>query len=578
MTKREWEITKGKELMYLSKHFITLVFSFTLGWLFSAASLAAPAIWEAQIGPTVTDTDPLPPTPFLDDTDDADTGIEITFGDMTFPFDGTDYNVLSISSNGLISLGGSNGSDPEGDIDVVRNYPNPSIAPLFTDLDPGGDGGDIFINRFDDDDNNTTDRIVITYATGMHDCTDEECSVLAQVQLFGNGAIIFGYNGVVQTTSQTSPIFVGISEGDGADDPGETDFSAVIVEEEMGTTIYEEFAGGPTEFDLDDSNIVFIPSGPSSYIVISIPSGTSSDIVSDILTSPPEHWESAIGSTLRGAALDNSINSTVNLTFGSMRFPFAIGTSKETTYTGTNILNISSNGFISLGGSNGSGCENDDPTRCGGEPTAFVSSTFPWIAPFWTDLSPGRQGGDVFINRFNDDFDPEDDRIVVTFVTGFSDCAANECSVLTQVQLLEDGTIIFGYNGVVQTDSQGSDILVGVTPGSTITPDPGNTDLSKEAPFNSVTETTVYEVFLSASAPPFDLDGGNVVFEPNGVGGYQVTTPGIGGKSIGGSFGGGGGGGCSLTGKDTFDPTLWLLVLIAAFWLKRHKKRRHSHP
>jgi len=570
--------------MYIPKYFLPLAISLTLCCLYTGTSLAAPAIWETQIGSTVTDTAPLPPTPFLDDTDDADTGTEITFGDMTFPFNGTDYKVLSISSNGLISLGGSNGSDPVGNIDVVRNYLNPSIAPLFTDLDPGGDGGDIFINRFDDDDNNTTDRIVITYATGMRHCTNEECSVLAQVQLFGNGAIIFGYNGIVQTTNQTSPIFVGISEGAGADDPGESDFSAVIAEEEMGTTIYEEFAGGPTEsdlndkFDLDDSNIVFIPSGPSSYIVVFIPSGTSSDIdiVSDILTSsPPEHWESAIGSTLRGAALDNSINSTVNLTFGSMMFPFAIGTSKETTYTGTDILNISSNGFISLGGSNGSGCENDDPTRCGGEPTAFVSSTFPWISPFWTDLNPRLQGGDVFINRFNDDFDPEDDRIVITFATGFTDCAANECSVLTQVQLLDTGTIIFGYNGVIQTDSQGSDILVGVTPGSTSTPDPGNTDLSKEAPFDSVAETTVYEVFLAASVPPFDLDGGNVVFEPNGIGGYQVTTPGIGGIGIGdATSGGGGGGGCSLTGKGKLDPTLWLLVLTAALGLKRRRRQQ----
>jgi hypothetical protein len=559
--------------MYIPKYFLPLAISFTLGCLFSAASLAAPAIWEAQLGATITDR---LQNPALDRVDDADTGNTLTFGSMSFPFDGTIYtgsDLLAISSNGLISLGGSNGADAGGSPATLLGYTFPAIALLFTDLDPGNQGGDVYINRFNDDGDPEIDRIVITYATGFASCFRDECSALAQVQLLEDGTIIFAYNGIVQTVNQSSGFLVGVTPADGATDPGDSNLSATPFDSGAEATVYEEFANvPPTTFDLDDSNVIFTPNATGGFLV------------SDGLLLPPEPteppiWESATGSTLTGAlgaALDNSVNATVSLTFGSMAFPF-----NGSIYTDTSILNISSNGFISLGGSNGSGCENDDPTRCGGEPTAFVSSTFPWIAPFWTDLSPGLEGGDVFINRFNDDFDPEDDRIVITFATGFTDCAANECSVLTQVQLLEDGTIIFGYNGVVQTDSQGSDILVGVTPGSTSTPDPGNTDLSKEAPFNSVTEPTVYEVFLAASAPPFDLDGGNVVFEPNGVGGYQVTTPGIGGKSIGGSFGGGGGGGgggCSLTGKGTFDPTLWLLVLIAAFWLKRHKKRRHSHP
>ncbi len=546
--------------MYLPKQFLPLAISFTLGCLFSAASLATPAVWEAQLGATITDN---LMRPALDNRDNADTGNALTFGSMSFPFDGTTYtgpDVLAISSNGLISLGGSNGADAGGSPATLLGYSNPAIALLFTDLDPGNQGGDVYINRFNDDDDPEIDRIVITYATGFASCFRDECSALAQLQLLEDGSIIFAYNGIVQTVNQSSDILVGVTPAGGATDPGDADLSATPFDSGTEATVYEDFISvPPAPFDLDDSNVIFTPNGTDGFLV------------TDTLPDPPEPteppiWESAIGSSLTGAlggALDNSVNATVNLTFGSMVFPF-----NGSIYTGTSILNISSNGFISLGGSNGDGCF-AGPGTCEGDPTAFVSSIFPRIAPFWTDLNPGLEGGDVFINRFNDDLDLEDDRIVITFATGFSDCAADECSALTQLQLLEDGTIIFGYNGVIQTDSQGSDILTGVAPGNT--PDPGNTDLSEEAPFNSVGEPVVYEVFLAASAPPFDLDGGNVVFEPNGVGGYQVTTPGLGGKSLGEHFGGGGGGGCSLGGRGSFDPTLWLLVLTAVFGLKRRR-------
>ena len=177
----------------------------------------------------------------------------------------------------------------------------------------------------------------------------------------------------------------------------------------------------------------------------------------------PAIWEAQTGATLRGQALDNVDNGTVNLTFGSMSFPFA-----GKTYTGNDILNISSNGFISLGGDNGAGCDNGD---CSGDPIALVQGDFARIAPFWTDLNPDYNlgvggGGDIYYKTFNDDADPAIDRIVITFATGFHDCVGANCSTLVQVQLLEDGTIIFGYNGIVQTVNQTSNVLIGVSPGN----------------------------------------------------------------------------------------------------------------
>jgi len=556
--------------MYPPKYFLPLVIGLILGCLYTGASYAAPAIWEAQIGSTVTDTVPLLPTSFLDDTDDADTGIEITFDDMSFQFvdgtvDGFTYtgnDAISISSNGLISLGGSNGSDPAGDIDVVRNYPNPSIAPLFTDLDPGNGGGDIYINRFDDDNDRITDRIVITYVTGMHDCTNEECYVLAQVQLLSDGTIIFGYNGVVQTANQTSPVFVGVSPGNGAADPGASDLGTDF-DTGMEPTVYEDFTGAPPDFDLDDSNVVFVPNGTGGYTV------------SDTLASPPEsteppNWESEFGHTLDGQALDNRDNATVNLTFGTMSFPFS-----GTTYTNMDILNISSNGFISLGGNNGNGC-------CNGNPLDLAGGLFARIAPLWTDLNPDIfGGGDIYINRFDDDNDPADiDRIVVTFATGHAQCAADECSVLAQVQLLDNGTIIFGYNGYDlenALDDVSSDLLIGISPGTTGVFPPFSTDISASATFTTATNgTTIFELFEANSEPPFDLDGKNVIFTPNTANNsFTVSVLGD-NASIGTGGGGGGGGGCGLTGRGTPDPTLWLLALTAALCLKRRRRQQDS--
>ena len=54
----------------------------------------------------------------------------------------------------------------------------------------------------------------------------------------------------------------------------------------------------------------------------------------------------------------------------------------------------------------------------------------------------------MYINRFNDDADAAIDRIVITFATSLAQCVNSDCSVLVQVQLLENGTIIFGYNGI----------------------------------------------------------------------------------------------------------------------------------
>jgi hypothetical protein len=55
-----------------------------------------------------------------------------------------------------------------------------------------------------------------------------------------------------------SDALVGVTEGGGATDPGETDLSAGGAFSANGTT-YEQFTGSGDDFDLDLSTLVFAP-------------------------------------------------------------------------------------------------------------------------------------------------------------------------------------------------------------------------------------------------------------------------------------------------------------------------------
>ena len=539
--------------------------------LYAGAASAVPAIWEAQLGATVTSA---AAAPALDDQDNLDTGIDLSFGSMSFPFPDptqpsgvrtyTGADVLNISSNGFISLGGSNGSDPAPSVLALTTDTSARIAPFWTNLNPGGEGGDIFINRFDDNGDTNTDRIVITFATGVNDCIDEECRVLAQVQLIEDGTIIFGYNGIdLDDTASaiTADLLIGVSPGNGVAAPLLLkDFSADLpFPSAAEPTVFELFSPA-TGFDLDDSNIIFIANKTGGFFLVT---DDVSSLPAPPVSTEPQEWETRIGATLDMQALDGVDDGSVNINLGTMTFPFA-----GTDYSGTDLW-VSSNGFISLGGDNGDGCIG---IVCEGNPT-LLASGIPRIMPFWTDLDPGDQGGDIFINRFDDSPPAGVDRIVITFATGHDDCAADECHVLVQVQLKDDGTIIFGYNGIALTDSVDDDVLVGIADGTTAS---GSTDFVDTATFNSGTDATIYELFVAASAPPVDLDGGNLIFTPNGGGGFILTAPGLTGTAVGGIIVGGsnGSGHCSLAGDDApFEPTLWLMVLASLVYLGRRRLR-----
>ena len=106
---------------------------------------------------------------------------------------------------------------------------------------------------------------------------------------------------------------------------------------------------------------------------------------------------------------------------------------------------------------------------------------------------------------------------MITWDTVYYD---NNEPFLAQIQLLEDGTIILGFDNLNLLAGFNDDVLIGLSPGGGVT-DPGSTDLTANMPFNSGTEATIYE-FFTGNPPPIDLEQLNVFFTPNANGGWQV--------------------------------------------------------
>jgi len=209
----------------------------------------------------------------------------------------------------------------------------------------------------------------------------------------------------------------------------------------------------------------------------------------------PPIWESDYGSSL---GLGDDTTTTVNLGFA---FPFLGGA-----YTS---VEVSSNGFLSLGGSNGAQC-------CSGDVTKFLNGTAR-IALAWFDLYPPG-GGAVRFNSFGD-------RAVFTWdgVPAFNIVDGGTDTNIFQAQLLVDGTIILGYShfGPDTVGSGSFSELIGVTPGNAAS-DPGSTDLYNLTVFDTGSIGTIYMLMTPSTTP--DFSGWNIVFQPNGQNGWVSST------------------------------------------------------
>ena len=272
---------------------------FVVALALPASASAVPPIWETSFGATVAGV-----------TDSDDNAASVPMGSFSFPFYGVTYtgaNTLGISSNGFLQLGpGNSSNNPSG---AAARTGFPKIGPLWTDLNPANlppDGGSVFMNSFNDDGDPAIDRVVVTWDTIFFGCDDpiirDTCRARAQVQLSESGRIVFGYDGVLLNqdrddygTDNDRPIMPVIAKGGFTPPPGFVpapsglDFSEAVPFT-GGDLIFEEFKGQPIRFDLDQSNLVFVPVDANSYSV--------SSPVDIALTSTASTAAAAVGDTV----------------------------------------------------------------------------------------------------------------------------------------------------------------------------------------------------------------------------------------------------------------------------------------
>ncbi|MEO0478859.1 MAG: hypothetical protein AAF196_05210 [Planctomycetota bacterium] len=186
----------------------------------------------------------------------------------------------------------------------------------------------------------------------------------------------------------------------------------------------------------------------------------------------------------------------------SLGFPF---TFPDGTVTST--IDVTSNGRITLPGSLTSSDFTPDRGTFLSEPSA--------LAPLWVDLD--YVTGDVFFNATPTE-------AVITWQDAVVFGGTNPLTF--QAILRSDSSFSFIYDSRIGAEIEGAflDSVIGATPGNAAT-DPGDTDfdLFVNGPGDSGTEPSVYEFFL-AGGDGFDLTGFALDFEPNGNGGYTVSS------------------------------------------------------
>ena len=169
-----------------------------------------------------------------------DNSINVGLG-FTFKFFGIDYTDIYVGSNGFITFGVGSADFSESVAEMLAAPPR--IAGAWDDLTPNNGGS--------------------VDATG--DATQMVVSWNAVPEFFNTGANTFSItlysSGAIRIAFGAMSLLdglVGISDGLGGSDPGETDFSAASGPYANNVTRYERFSS-PGYFDLANTSLQFNP-------------------------------------------------------------------------------------------------------------------------------------------------------------------------------------------------------------------------------------------------------------------------------------------------------------------------------
>jgi hypothetical protein len=176
---------------------------------------------------------------FLIDLGDDDSE-EVPLG-FTFPYQGVDYTSVFVNSNGNLTFGSGDTDFPESVSEFLNDQPR--IPPLWDDLSPNQGG--LVTAEFG------TGSMTVMFS-GVPQFAAGDSNTFS-VTLFESGDIDVSYGGVDALDG-----LVGVTDGGGAADPGETDLSTGGTYSAAGTT-YEQFTGGADPFDLEGATLDFTP-------------------------------------------------------------------------------------------------------------------------------------------------------------------------------------------------------------------------------------------------------------------------------------------------------------------------------
>jgi hypothetical protein len=170
--------------------------------------------------------------------DDASVEVPLPFA---FPFQGSDWSSVFVNSNGNLTFGSGDGDFSESVAELLADQPR--IAPLWDDLSPNN-GGSVSVAF-------GTTSVTVHFvdvpefiATGANTFS---------ITLGADGSIGIDYGAVSALDA-----LVGVTEGGGAANPGETDLSAGGPFAAAGTT-FEQFTGAADPVDLAGASLAFDP-------------------------------------------------------------------------------------------------------------------------------------------------------------------------------------------------------------------------------------------------------------------------------------------------------------------------------
>lgn len=158
---------------------------------------------------------------------------------FTFSFQGSDWTDAYIGSNGYLTFGFGDSDLSESISEFLNEAPR--IAALWDDLYPPS-GGTVSCT-------NTATSMTVSF-DGVPEINTNNSNTFS-ITLNSNGSIVINYGSV-----DVQDALVGITQGSGAADPGETDLSAAPVQSKTGT-VYELFTGSTDPFDLSGQTLTF---------------------------------------------------------------------------------------------------------------------------------------------------------------------------------------------------------------------------------------------------------------------------------------------------------------------------------